>query len=94
MISDGTQLFVYVCVQTAVPCIPSGLFSCPLVVTMRPVPAGMLNAAVEVTHFNPLAHGAPVHIGDPGTHRQTHTLTLLHRVVTLMYQYITTHLCM
>uniref|UniRef100_A0A8C2Z851 D-glutamate cyclase n=1 Tax=Cyclopterus lumpus TaxID=8103 RepID=A0A8C2Z851_CYCLU len=51
--------------NTAVPCIPAAVFSCPLVVTMRPVPAGMLDAAVEVTHLNPLAHGAPVHIGDP-----------------------------
>ncbi|XP_041809898.1 D-glutamate cyclase, mitochondrial [Chelmon rostratus] len=61
-VEQGTNVSMY---RTAVPCIPSGLFSCPLVVTMRPVPAGMLNAAVEVTHFNPLAHGAPVHIGDP-----------------------------
>ncbi|MEQ2192941.1 hypothetical protein XENOCAPTIV_020304, partial [Xenoophorus captivus] len=55
-----------VCVlQTAVGCVPRGVFSCPLVVTMRPVPAGFLDAVVEVTHQNPLAHGAPVHVGDP-----------------------------
>lgn len=53
-------------VQTAVPCVPAGVFSCPLVVTMRPIPASMLDAAVKVTHLNPQAHGAPVHIGDPG----------------------------
>uniref|UniRef100_A0A671TFU6 D-glutamate cyclase n=1 Tax=Sparus aurata TaxID=8175 RepID=A0A671TFU6_SPAAU len=51
--------------NTAVPCVPAGVFCCPLVVTMRPVPAAMLDATVEVTHLNPLAHGAPVHIGDP-----------------------------
>ncbi|CAN9502028.1 unnamed protein product [Ophioblennius macclurei] len=51
--------------RTAVGCAPAGPFSCPLVVTMRPIPAGMLDAAVEATHLNPLAHGAPVHIGDP-----------------------------
>ncbi|XP_068457716.1 D-glutamate cyclase, mitochondrial isoform X3 [Clinocottus analis] len=51
--------------RTAVPCVPAAGFCCPLVVTMRPVPAAMLDAAVEVTHLNPLAHGAPVHIGDP-----------------------------
>lgn len=51
--------------RTSVPCVPAGVFRCPLVVTMRPVPAAMLDTAVEVTHLNPLAHGAPVHIGDP-----------------------------
>uniref|UniRef100_A0A8C6UWK4 D-glutamate cyclase n=1 Tax=Neogobius melanostomus TaxID=47308 RepID=A0A8C6UWK4_9GOBI len=51
--------------RTSVSCVPVGVFRCPLVVTMRPVPAEMLDAAVEVTHLNPLAHGAPVHIGDP-----------------------------
>ncbi|XP_076604538.1 D-glutamate cyclase, mitochondrial isoform X1 [Chaetodon auriga] len=61
-LEQGTNVSMY---RTAVPCTPSGVFSCPLVVTMRPVPAGLLNAAVEVTHLNPLAHGAPVHIGDP-----------------------------
>ncbi|KAM3594073.1 uncharacterized protein V6R79_001797 [Siganus canaliculatus] len=61
-VEQGANVSMY---RTAVPCSPAGVFSCPLVVTMRPVPAGMLDAAVEVTHLNPLAHGAPVHIGDP-----------------------------
>ncbi|XP_061552497.1 D-glutamate cyclase, mitochondrial isoform X2 [Phycodurus eques] len=52
------------CVKTAVPCIRPGVFNCPLVVSMRPVPSTMLDAAVQVTHLNPQAHGAPVHIGD------------------------------
>ncbi|XP_027131026.1 D-glutamate cyclase, mitochondrial isoform X2 [Larimichthys crocea] len=61
-VEQGTNVSMY---RTSVPCAPAGAFSCPLVVTMRPVPADMLDAAVEVTHLNPLAHGAPVHIGDP-----------------------------
>ncbi|XP_061599795.1 D-glutamate cyclase, mitochondrial [Cololabis saira] len=61
-VEQGRNVSMY---RTAVPCSPAGVFSCPLVVTMRPVPAGVLDAAVEVTHLNPLAHGAPVHIGDP-----------------------------
>ncbi|XP_044231416.1 D-glutamate cyclase, mitochondrial isoform X2 [Thunnus albacares] len=61
-VEQGRNISMY---RTSVPCIPAGAFSCPLVVTMRPVPAGLLDAAVEVTHLNPLAHGAPVHIGDP-----------------------------
>lgn len=59
---QGRNVSMY---RTAVRCVSAGAFCCPLVVTMRPVPAAMLDAAVEVTHMNPLAHGAPVHIGDP-----------------------------
>uniref|UniRef100_A0AAV2JK08 Uncharacterized protein n=1 Tax=Knipowitschia caucasica TaxID=637954 RepID=A0AAV2JK08_KNICA len=51
--------------RTTVPCAPAGVFHCPMVVTMRPVPAEMIDTVVEVTHLNPLAHGAPIHIGDP-----------------------------
>ncbi|XP_041827373.1 D-glutamate cyclase, mitochondrial isoform X2 [Melanotaenia boesemani] len=61
-VEQGRNISMY---RTAVRCIPAGAFCCPLVVTMRPVPAGLLDAAVEVTHLNPLAHGAPVHVGDP-----------------------------
>ncbi|KAM4723804.1 D-glutamate cyclase, mitochondrial isoform 2-T2 [Anableps anableps] len=61
-VEQGRNVSMY---RTAVSCVPSGVFCCPLVVTMRPVPAGLLEAAVAATHRNPLAHGAPVHIGDP-----------------------------
>ncbi|XP_023137813.2 D-glutamate cyclase, mitochondrial isoform X2 [Amphiprion ocellaris] len=61
-VEQGRNISMY---RTAVGCFPAGKFSCPLVVTMRPIPAALLDAAVEVTHLNPLAHGAPVHIGDP-----------------------------
>ncbi|KAI3367993.1 hypothetical protein L3Q82_026816 [Scortum barcoo] len=61
-VEQGRNISMY---RTSVPCVPAGVFSCPLVVTMRAVPADVLDAAVEVTHLNPLAHGAPVHIGDP-----------------------------
>ncbi|XP_028994826.1 D-glutamate cyclase, mitochondrial [Betta splendens] len=47
--------------RTSVPCARAGVFSCPLVVTMRPVPAAALDAAVEASFLNT---GAPVHIGD------------------------------
>lgn len=59
--------------QTTVPCVPAGVFSCPLVVSMRPIPADLLDTVVELTHQQPLAHGAPVHIGDPGGHCLLHT---------------------
>jgi len=34
---------------------------------MRPIPAELVPKAVTVTARFPLAHGAPVHIGDPAT---------------------------
>ncbi|XP_029982218.1 D-glutamate cyclase, mitochondrial [Sphaeramia orbicularis] len=61
-LEQGKNISMY---RTTVPCVQAGVFSCPLVVTMRPVPTDKLDAAVEVTHLNPLAHGAPIHIGDP-----------------------------
>lgn len=50
---------------TSRPCQAAGRFSGPLVVSMRPVPAGLVSVAAEVTARYPAAHGAPVHIGDP-----------------------------
>lgn len=46
-------------------CRPAGVFAGPLVVSMRPIPAALIPRAVEVTARFPLAHGAPVHVGDP-----------------------------
>jgi uncharacterized protein YcsI (UPF0317 family) len=46
-------------------CRPAGGISGPLVVSMRPVPPRLIATAVEVTARFPMAHGAPVHIGDP-----------------------------
>jgi uncharacterized protein YcsI (UPF0317 family) len=47
------------------PCEPAGPFAGPLVVTMRPVPAALVERARAVTARFPRAHGAPVHVGDP-----------------------------
>ena len=46
-------------------CRPAGRVRGPLVVSMRPVPAGSLDAARRVTALMPAMHGAPVHTGDP-----------------------------
>ncbi|XP_018605746.2 D-glutamate cyclase, mitochondrial isoform X1 [Scleropages formosus] len=51
--------------RTSVPCVEVGSFRCPMVVSMRPIPAEKLDAAARATHLAPLSHGAPVHIGDP-----------------------------
>jgi uncharacterized protein YcsI (UPF0317 family) len=46
-------------------CRPAGIFSGPLVVSMRPVPADRVPAAVAVTARYPAVHGRPVHVGSP-----------------------------
>jgi uncharacterized protein YcsI (UPF0317 family) len=46
-------------------CQPSGPFSGPLVVSMRPVPEDLVETAARVTSRFPRAHGGPVHVGDP-----------------------------
>ena len=46
-------------------CEPAGPFHGRLVVTMRPIPESRVADAVRISGEQPLAHGAPVHIGDP-----------------------------
>ena len=46
-------------------CAPAGPFAGPLVVSMRPIPSALVSRATEITAKLPLAHGAPVHAGDP-----------------------------
>lgn len=46
-------------------CRPVGVFHGPLVVSMRPIPAALVDRAIEVTGHYPAVHGAPVHVGDP-----------------------------
>lgn len=46
-------------------CRPAGRLSGNMVVNARPVAPGSVTAAVQVTSKLPLAHGGPVHIGDP-----------------------------
>ena len=47
------------------PCRPAGIFSGPMVVSMRPIPADLVERARTVTARYRRAHGAPVHVGDP-----------------------------
>ncbi|MBI4232866.1 MAG: putative hydro-lyase [Chloroflexi bacterium] len=51
---------------TSVETVPAGVFAGPLVVSMRPIPRDKVVRAVQVTSRFPAAHGAPVHIGEPG----------------------------
>ena len=45
-------------------CKPAGDFAGPLVVSMRPMPAALVEQARQITEAYPQAHGGPVHVGD------------------------------
>jgi uncharacterized protein YcsI (UPF0317 family) len=61
-LEEGCNVPMY---RTSIACRPAGALSGPLVVSMRPVPAGLVATAVTVTARYPAVHGAPVHVGDP-----------------------------
>ncbi|MFL4472173.1 putative hydro-lyase [Tateyamaria armeniaca] len=44
---------------------PAGIFSGDMVVTMRPIPAHLVDQAKEISRRYPQAHGAPIAVGDP-----------------------------
>lgn len=46
-------------------CLRTGRFRGPQIVSMRPVPAELVQRAAKATADMPYAHGAPVHIGEP-----------------------------
>ena len=46
-------------------CRPAGVFSGPMVVSMRPMREEFVAKATEITAKYRRAHGAPVHVGDP-----------------------------
>ena len=52
--------------MTNIDCEPAGVFSGKMVVSMRPIPAGLVADAVRITSRYPAVHGAPVHVGEPG----------------------------
>lgn len=51
--------------ESNIACVPAGRLRGNMVVSMRPVPAALLMRTIEVTSRYPIAHGAPVHVGDP-----------------------------
>ena len=60
-LAQGTNVPMY---RTTRRCRTAGRMSGPLVVSMRPVPADLVDTAVSVTARYPEVHGAPVHAGD------------------------------
>ena len=52
---------------TSIQTVPSGPFGGPMVVSMRPTRPEMVERVRELCAAFPLAHGAPIHVGDPAT---------------------------
>ncbi|MGE6741267.1 putative hydro-lyase [Allorhizobium pseudoryzae] len=61
-IEDRTNVPMY---RTSIETVPAGVFSGPLVVSMRPMKPQDAIKAIQITSRFPSVHGAPVHIGDP-----------------------------
>ena len=61
-ITDKHMVSHYV---TNIPCAPGGIFSGPIVVTMRPIPADRVDDAYRITGRFPHVHGMPIYHGDP-----------------------------
>lgn len=62
-VEQGVNVPMYV---TRRACRSAGRLHGPLVVSMRPVPAGDVARAAAITALMPAVHGAPVHVGEPG----------------------------
>lgn len=62
-IAEGKNVSMF---RTSVQCVAVGQWpSCPMVVSMRPIPVHLLQKAAFISAQYPSFHGAPVHIGDP-----------------------------
>lgn len=51
--------------KTNIQCKPAGVFSGPMVVSMRPIHVDNIVKTIQITSKYPKVHGAPVHIGNP-----------------------------
>jgi uncharacterized protein YcsI (UPF0317 family) len=61
-IEQGRNVPMY---RTSLDCRPAGVFAGPMVVSMRPMTPGQAESAARICERFPLAHGAPVHVGEP-----------------------------
>jgi uncharacterized protein YcsI (UPF0317 family) len=60
--TDDGRISVYV---SNIACAPAGVFHGPVVVSMRPILKPLLARSIELSARYPIAHGAPMHVGDP-----------------------------
>ncbi len=59
---DSGRIPVY---HSSIACRPAGMLGGNMMVSMRPIPRRLLMATIETTARHPIAHGSPVHVGDP-----------------------------
>jgi uncharacterized protein YcsI (UPF0317 family) len=62
-VQQGRNVAMY---RTDIPCEPAGIFAGNMVVSMRPIKARDACRVAEISGRYAIAHGTPVHIGDPG----------------------------
>lgn len=60
--ADTGRIPVY---HSSIACTPSGMLRGNMMVSMRPILRRLLVATIETTGRHPIAHGSPVHVGDP-----------------------------
>jgi uncharacterized protein YcsI (UPF0317 family) len=60
-IEQGRNVPMY---RTNVACRTAGIFAGPMVVSMRPMTPNQAETATRICQHFPLAHGAPLHVGD------------------------------
>jgi uncharacterized protein YcsI (UPF0317 family) len=61
-IEEGRNVSMY---KTNIQCKPVGVFNCPMIVSMRPVPKERVQDAIEITKTFTETHGEPIHTGNP-----------------------------
>ncbi|WP_328680734.1 putative hydro-lyase [Streptomyces sp. NBC_00322] len=61
-VDQGRNVAMY---KTNRDCRPAGRLRGPMVVSMRQIPAGLVDTAIRVSTLMPAVHGSPVHVGDP-----------------------------
>jgi uncharacterized protein YcsI (UPF0317 family) len=61
-VDQGRNVPMYI---TDIECRRAGRMSGPLVVSMRPIPGGLVGDAAMISGRMPSVHGAPVHVGNP-----------------------------
>jgi uncharacterized protein YcsI (UPF0317 family) len=61
-IEEGRNVSMY---KTNIQCNPVGVFHCPMIVSMRPVPKERVQDAIEITKTFTETHGEPIHTGNP-----------------------------
>jgi uncharacterized protein YcsI (UPF0317 family) len=63
-VEQGCNVPMY---RTNIACRPAGIFAGPMVVSMRPLTPAQVETATRICKRFPLAHGVPVHVGDPAS---------------------------